>query len=48
VFGTGTAWPDLIVAAIMAGLGLWGGAQIIGQARAELRSGPGIKPATAS
>ena len=40
VFGTGTAWPDLIVAALMAGLGLWGGAQIIGQARAELRPGP--------
>ena len=38
VFGTGTAWPDLIVAAVMAGLGLWGGFQIIGQARAELRS----------
>lgn len=38
VFGTGTAWPDLIVAAVMAGLGLWGGYQIIGQARAELGS----------
>eukprot|EP01032_Pedospumella_encystans_P028659 gene28659-32371_t len=31
VFGTGTAWPDLIVAAIMAGLGLWGGTQILRQ-----------------
>ncbi len=40
VFGTGTAWPDLIVAAVMAGLGLWGGFQIIGQARAELASPP--------
>ena len=39
VFGTGTAWPDLIVAGIMATLGLWGGFQIIGQARAELKSG---------
>ncbi|WP_380871500.1 cobalt transporter [Sphingomonas sp. DBB INV C78] len=38
VFGTGSAWPDLTVAAIMAGLGLWGGTQIIAQARAELRS----------
>jgi Co/Zn/Cd efflux system component len=48
VFGTGTAWPDLIVAGIMAVLGLWGGAQIIGQARAELRSGSaGTRPATA-
>ena len=36
VFGTGTAWPDLIVAALMAALGLWGGFEIIGQARAEL------------
>lgn len=37
VFGTGTAWPDLIVAAVMAGLGLWGGWQIVSQASAELR-----------
>jgi len=37
VFGTGTAWPDLAVAAIMAGLGLWGGVQIMTQARQELR-----------
>ena len=36
VFGTGTAWPDLIVAAIMAALGIWGGLEIIAQARAEL------------
>ena len=36
VFGIGHAWPDLIVAAIMAVLGLWGGAQIIRQARREL------------
>jgi Co/Zn/Cd efflux system component len=37
VFGTGTAWPDLGVAAAMAVLGVWGGWQIINQARAELR-----------
>jgi Co/Zn/Cd efflux system component len=37
VFGTGTAWPDLIVAAIVATLGLTGGWQIIRQARGELR-----------
>ncbi len=36
VFGTGTPWPDLIVAAIMATLGLVGGAQIMRQARREL------------
>jgi Co/Zn/Cd efflux system component len=37
VFGTGTGWPDVIVAAIMGGLGLWGGWQIVSQARSELR-----------
>ena len=36
VFGTGTAYPDLIVAAILATLGLTGGWQIIRQARVEL------------
>lgn len=36
VFGTGTHWPDLLVAAIMAGLALWGGGQIIVQAWTEL------------
>lgn len=40
VVGTGTAWPDLAVALIMAGLGIWGGLQIISQARAELRPTP--------
>jgi len=38
VFGTGTGWPDLIVAAIMGGLGLWGGWQIVRQAGDELRT----------
>ena len=38
VFGTGTGWPDVIVAAIMGGLGLWGGWQIVRQARGELRA----------
>ncbi len=37
VFGTGTAWPDLIVATVMAALGLSGGWQIVRQARSELR-----------
>jgi hypothetical protein len=40
VFGTGTAWPDLLVAAIMAGLALWGGEQIVRQALSELRQPP--------
>ncbi|MDQ4087999.1 MAG: cation transporter [Pseudomonadota bacterium] len=43
VFGTGSAWPDLIVAAILATLGLTGGWQIISQARRELRQ---IRPLT--
>jgi Co/Zn/Cd efflux system component len=44
VFGTDTGWPDLIVAAIMASLGISGGWQILRQARGELRSvtGPDI------
>jgi Co/Zn/Cd efflux system component len=37
VFGSGTGWPDLIVAAIMAALGISGGWQIVRQARGELR-----------
>lgn len=37
VLGTGTGWPDLIVAAIMAALGISGGWQIVSQASAELR-----------
>ncbi len=37
VFGTGTGWPDLIVAAILAALGISGGIQIMRQATGELR-----------
>ncbi len=37
VFGADTGWPDVIVAAIMGGLGLRGGWQIVSQARGELR-----------
>src|ERR1019366_1399973 len=37
VLGTGTGWPDVIVAAIMGGLGLRGGWQIVSQALGELR-----------
>jgi Co/Zn/Cd efflux system component len=43
VFGTGTGWPDIIVAAIMGGLGLWGGWQIVSQARSELRPVPAVQ-----
>lgn len=38
VFGTGGGWPDVIVAAVMAGLGITGGWQIVRQSREELRS----------
>ena len=47
VFGTGSAWPDLIVATTLATLGIWGGMQIIAQARGELRGerAPHLQPA---
>ncbi len=38
VFGTGTAWPDIAVAAIMAVLGLTSAREVIGRARQELKS----------
>lgn len=44
VFGTGSGWPDLIVAAILATLGISGGIQIMRQAAAELR--PAYPPHT--
>ena len=37
VFGTGSHWPDLVVAAILASLGVSGGVQIVRHAKAELR-----------
>ena len=37
VFGTGTGWPDIIVAAIMAGLALQASTVVIRQAMGELR-----------
>jgi Co/Zn/Cd efflux system component len=37
VFGTGTAWPDLAVAAVMGLLGLAAARSVIAQARDELR-----------
>ena len=39
VFGTGTGWPDVIVAVIMAGLALQGAALVLNQSLGELRSG---------
>jgi Co/Zn/Cd efflux system component len=40
VFGTGTLWPDVIVAAVMAGLALQGSATVIRQSLGELNRVP--------
>jgi Co/Zn/Cd efflux system component len=40
VFGTGTGWPDTIVAAIMATLALQGAFLVLRQALLELRVTP--------
>jgi Co/Zn/Cd efflux system component len=42
VFGTGTGWPDVIVAAVMAMLALQGAVTVIRQARSELQSDPSM------
>jgi Co/Zn/Cd efflux system component len=42
VFGTGTGWPDVIVAAIMATLALQGAAMVAKQALGELRQPLGM------
>jgi Co/Zn/Cd efflux system component len=44
VFGTGTGWPDLVVATIMAGLALQGSWTVIRQSLGELRE-PYAQPA---
>jgi Co/Zn/Cd efflux system component len=46
VWATGTAWPDQIVAGIMARLFLWSSVLIVRQAVVELRT-PSILPGTA-
>ena len=38
VFGTGTGWPDIAVAAIMAALALQGACTVVGHAWSELRA----------
>ena len=40
VFGTGTAWPDLLVATFMAILAITGAASVLRHARQELRGSP--------
>src|SRR5690349_4253116 len=42
VFGTGTGWPDVIVAAIMAALTLQGAATVIRQSLRELQGAVGV------
>ena len=44
VLGTGSAWPDLVVAGVMAALALTGGVQVLRHALSELRADP---PSTA-
>ena len=45
VFGTGSAWPDLLVAGIMGALALAGSVAVIKQARSELQAAPISEPA---
>lgn len=40
VFGTGSAWPDLVVAAVMAALALSAGVTVVREARRELAAVP--------
>ncbi|QGZ37755.1 Co/Zn/Cd efflux system component [Pseudoduganella flava] len=40
VFGTGAAWPDIVVASVMGVLGLAAAREIVGRARAELAAAP--------
>jgi Co/Zn/Cd efflux system component len=46
VFGTATGWPDVIVAGLMAGLGIQGASQVIRHSLQELRSGQDVESAT--
>jgi Co/Zn/Cd efflux system component len=39
VFGTGAAWPDLLVATLMAVLAITGAASVLRHARIEIRGG---------
>lgn len=45
VFGTGTGWPDVAVAAIMAALALQGAWTVIGHSWLELRASHALQPA---
>lgn len=45
VWGTATGWPDVIVAAVMAGLFLWSSVQIVAQALRERRADAAVEGA---
>jgi Co/Zn/Cd efflux system component len=45
VFGTGTGWPDIAVAFIMASLALHGAWVVLGQSRTEMRASAPLQPA---
>jgi Co/Zn/Cd efflux system component len=45
VFGTGSGWPDLAVAAIMASLALQGAYAVLAQSWSELRIASALQPA---
>ena len=45
VFGTGTGWPDVAVAAIMAALALQGAWMVLNQSWSELRIASSLQPA---
>ncbi|MGH8803298.1 MAG: cation transporter [Polaromonas sp.] len=47
VFGTGSAWPDLAVAAVMAGLAVTSGWAVLRQAMQELRASKAVRHAGA-
>ena len=45
VFGTGTGWPDVVVAAVMAALALQGAYLVLRQSWSELRVATALQPA---
>jgi Co/Zn/Cd efflux system component len=48
VFGTGSAWPDILVATIMASLAIQGAALVVRHALSELKSPDTVQPISAA
>ncbi|WP_343805323.1 cation transporter [Marinobacterium maritimum] len=48
VFGTGSAWPDLIVAGMMGALAITAGISVVRHARADIVTARSVAPATTS